>query len=84
MEEGHMRVSEIFSTGGGGRGGCGGCGGGCGYGGGRYESRGWYGGYGGHGGYGGRGHDYYESGYHRGGRGRDREEFLEIAGIGIL
>ena len=78
MEEGHMRVSEIFSTGGGGRGGCGG---GCGYGGGRYESRGWYGG---HGGYGGRGHDYYESGYHRGGRGRDREEFLEIAGIGIL
>jgi len=76
-----MRVSEIFSTGGGGRGGCGGCGGGCGYGGGRYESRGWYGGYGG---YGGRHHDYYESGYHHGGRGRDREEFLEIAGIGIL
>jgi hypothetical protein len=33
---------------------------------------------------GGGGHDYYESGYHRGGRGRDREEFLEIAGIGIL
>ena len=82
MEEGHMRVSEIFSTGGGGRGCGGGCGGGgCGYGGGRYESRGWYGGYGG---YGGRHHDYYESGYHHGGRGRDREEFLEIAGIGIL
>jgi hypothetical protein len=76
MEEGHMRVSEIFSTGGGG--GCGGCGGGCDHGGGRYESRGWYGGYGG------RHHDYYESGYHRGGRGRDHEEFLEIAGIGIL
>jgi hypothetical protein len=68
-----MFVSEIFSTGG--RGGCGhGCGGGC-YGGGGYERRS----YGGH-------HDYYESDYHEGHRRgrRDREEFLEIAGIGIL
>src|ERR1700712_266524 len=72
-EEGHMRVSQIFSTGGG-----------CGHGGGdghhgkhhEYES-GWYGGYGHH-------HDYYESDYHYGGRGRDHEEFLEVAGIGIL
>lgn len=66
-----MRVSQIFSTGGGG---CGGCGGGCG---GGYDH-----------------HDYYRSSYHyrdygrdygRGDRRhRDHEEFLEVAGIGIL
>jgi hypothetical protein len=70
-----MLVSGIFSTGGGG---CGhGCGGGC-YGGGGYEHRSYGGGY--------RHHDYYESYHHEGHRRgrRDREEFLEIAGIGIL
>jgi hypothetical protein len=71
-----MTVSEIFSLGGCGGGygggGYGGCGGGCG---GGYER--------GH-------HSYYRSssyGYGGGGYGRnrgDREEFLEIAGIGIL
>ena len=77
-----MKVSEIFSLGGG-CGGCGGCGGG-------YGGHG-YGGYSRYGDYNSNrfgGRSYRRSGFYGGGgrrgRERDREEFLEIAGIGIL
>ena len=75
-----MKVSDIFSLGGGG------CGGGYDHGG-----HGGYSGYSSFGDYNNRHYSYsrssYGGGYGRrsGGRGeRDREEFLEIAGIGIL
>ncbi len=67
-----MKIASIFSSGGN----CGGCNNGC------------HGGGYGHSSYGRsyRHHDWYESDFHEGRRRgrRDREEFLEIAGIGIL
>jgi hypothetical protein len=68
IEEGHMRVSQIFSTGGGGGGGCGCHGGNDRYGGGYDHGR--YGG--GH-----HGRDYFDSDYRRGRR-RRHEELLDV------
>jgi hypothetical protein len=82
IEEGHMKVSDIFSRGGN-------CGGGSRHGGDRGHRGDW--GYGG--GYynGGRRYRWSDSGYGRGDGGgegrrgeRDHEELLEVLGIGIL